>query len=163
MRLPFRKIIIAAVVLLNLPVCAFGAASEYRLQGKTMGTTYLIKVAAREKILLAPLQARIDLLLEQINQSMSTYLEGSEISRFNRFGQTNRPFAVSQDFLKVMLAAREIHDLTQGAWDGTVKPLVNLWGFGRSGPIAKVPLRKEICRHWKGSGSSTSVCRPKVI
>ncbi len=161
MRYRFQTIFSVALLLLLLPTCVPGAPEEYRLRGKTMGTTYLIKVVTPSQIQSAPLQAHIDELLEQLNQSMSTYLEDSEISRFNRWAETSRPFAVSEDFLKVMLAANEIYSLTQGAWDGTVNPLVNLWGFGRSGPIEKVPPRQEVVQALQKVGFHRIEVSPK--
>ena len=52
--------------------------------------------------------------------------------------------AVSDDFLKVLQVARKIYGLSAGAWDGTVKPLVNLWGFGNARPVEKAPSEEEI-------------------
>lgn len=109
-----------------------------------MGTTYHIKVVAPRSEKTAPLQADIDTLLEAVNQSMSTYLNDSEISRFNAFDETDTDFPISAHFLRVMLTAREIYDLTHGAWDGTVNPLVNLWGFGRGGNLNHLPTDDEI-------------------
>ena len=124
----------------------FGGVKEHRLAGRTMGTTYHIKIIAppSKDADMDTVRKRIDRRLEQLNQSMSTYRSTSEISRFNKLTTAGQPFVVSPDFLKVMLAADAIHDLTAGAWDGTVHPLVNLWGFGRSGSIEKVPSHEEI-------------------
>jgi thiamine biosynthesis lipoprotein len=121
------------------------AANELLLSGATMGTTYHVKVAAAESGKgTNSLQARIDQRLEQLNQSMSTYRFDSEISRFNRLKSIDTRFEISDDFLAVMLAGDAVYRLTDGAWDGTVSPLVNLWGFGPSGRIDKVPSRQAI-------------------
>lgn len=124
----------------------FSGVKEHRLTGRTMGTVYHIKIIAppSKDADMDAVQKRIDRRLEQLNQSMSTYRSTSEISRFNKLTTAGRPFAVSSDFLKVMLSAEAIHELTSGAWDGTVHPLVKLWGFGRSGPIEKVPSVADI-------------------
>ena len=100
------------------------------LTGRTMGTTYHISLVTDAADAREALQARIDQRLERINQSMSTYRPESEISRFNKRETTDRDFPVSTDFYTVMTAAAQIHRLTGGAWDGTVYPLVKLWGFG---------------------------------
>lgn len=118
--------------------------TEHPLNGKTMGTAYHIKVVAPRSEKTEPLQADIDALLDAVNQSMSTYLKDSEISRFNAFEETEGPFPISAHFLRVMLTAREIYDLTHGAWDGTVNPLVNLWGFGSDGNLDHLPTDDEI-------------------
>jgi thiamine biosynthesis lipoprotein len=123
-----------------------GSAKEHLLTGATMGTTYHIKIIAPRTDEMAAVQKRIDLRLEEINRSMSTYRNESEISRFNNLADIGTPFAVSADFLKVMQAADDIYDLTTGAWDATVYPLINLWGFGRSGPIAVAPSQTAITK-----------------
>ena len=98
------------------------------------------------------LKEKIDNRLQTINQSMSTYLPDSEISRFNAIQDTREKLAVSDDFLQVMLAARDIYEKTGGAWDGTIKPLVNLWGFGNTRQTHQVPdeaeIKKQMC--WIG-------------
>lgn len=125
--------------------CTGSSASEVRLlTGRTMGTTYHIKVVSNLPGAMAQLQERIDQRLVQINRSMSTFLDDSEISRFNQWRDTDKPFTVSEDFLKVMLVADGLYQVTRGAWDGTVNPLINLWGFGRSGVVDKVPASSAI-------------------
>jgi thiamine biosynthesis lipoprotein len=112
---------------------------EHLIEGRTMGTTYQVKVVAGSFGSVEGLKAKIDRRLEEINRSMSPYLLDSEISRFNRFRQAGKEFPVSGDFLRVMTAAAEIYRLSEGAWDGTVNPLVDLWGFGRAGRPGKAP------------------------
>ena len=75
---------------------------------------------------------------------MSTYKKDSEISRFNELKQTGRAFEISDDFYRVMRAARTIFELSEGAWDGTVNPLVDLWGFGRAGRQVAAPQKQKI-------------------
>ena len=79
-----------------------------------MGTTYQVKIVAGYFKSMSGLKEKIDNQLQVINQSMSTYLPDSEISRFNARENTRDKLAVSDDFLQVMLAARDI----------TRKPLV---------------------------------------
>jgi thiamine biosynthesis lipoprotein len=117
---------------------------ELRLTGRTMGTTYQVKVVTGWFQSGAGLQREIDRRLVAVNRSMSTYDPDSEISRFNALTAVDQPFAVSDDFYKVLQAAAELHRLTEGAWDGTLDPLVNLWGFGRSGSVDQVPDEAEI-------------------
>ncbi|MEJ2157526.1 MAG: FAD:protein FMN transferase [Desulfobacteraceae bacterium] len=140
------------IVLIGLTVSAFTDTREYLLEGRTMGTTYHIKIVAPPSADMAAVRVKIDRRLEQLNQSMSTYRKESEISRFNRLAETGKPFAVSPDFLKVMRVAGAIHDVTGGAWDGTVYPLIKLWGFGRSGPIHEVPSDAAIGKALKDVG-----------
>lgn len=132
------------IILIGLTCSAFTGTKEHLLVGRTMGTTYHIKIIAPPSADMAAVQQRMDRRLEKLNQSMSTYRKDSEISRFNRLSDIETPFSVSADFLKVMLVADAIHEVTGGAWDGTVHPLIDLWGFGRSGPVDKVPSRSAI-------------------
>jgi thiamine biosynthesis lipoprotein len=117
---------------------------EHLLDGRTMGTTYHIQVVTGTFGSVVGLQEKIDRRLDEINRSMSPYLKDSEISRFNRFSQVGGDFPVSWDFLQVMKAAAQIHALSAGAWDGTVNPLVDLWGFGRAGQQDRVPPPEKI-------------------
>jgi thiamine biosynthesis lipoprotein len=126
---------------------------EHSFQGRTMGTTYHIKVVATGLRSVAALQAEVDALLEFINASMSTYRPDSEISRFNAHKVSGQPFAISADFLQVMQTAGEIYRLSEGAWDATVLPLVELWGFGRSAAARQtLPSPSEINQALKQVG-----------
>jgi len=110
-----------------------------------MGTTYRVKVTIEESgVDLDELKSKIDKRLDEINKSMSTYDYMSEISRFNRTTDTTKFFQISEDFYEVMLKSKELYDLTHGAWDGTVNPLVDLWGFGQSEKPRDIPSDKEI-------------------
>lgn len=125
-------------------ITACGKPTEHLFSGNTMGTTYHIKVVASRSMDSAKVQAKVDQCLERVNQSMSTYRADSEISRFNALTGIDTPFQASPDFLRVMLWAREVYQVTGGAWDGTVNPLVNLWGFGRKGPLQRIPTGDEV-------------------
>jgi thiamine biosynthesis lipoprotein len=74
---------------------------------------------------------------------MSVFMEESEISRFNRM-KSGENFFITPDFLHVMAVSRKIFELSDGAWDATVCPLVDLWGFGRTNKERRVPTKKEI-------------------
>jgi thiamine biosynthesis lipoprotein len=140
----FRKLRWTLALWLICCTAAEAAQNEHLIAGRTMGTRYHIKVVADDAQTIPLLRQRIEQRLEQINQSMSTYRPDSEISRFNALRQSGKPFAVSNDFLQVMQAGQHVHRLSQGAWDGTVRPLVTLWGFGRGGPIDRMPSAQAI-------------------
>lgn len=101
---------------------------EYLLQGNTMGTTYNIKVVG-ENLDSGKLQQGIDEKLKQLNQEMSTYIADSELSKFNR-STSLEPVKVSTGLARVVKEAMRLGELSNGALDVTVGPLVNLWGFG---------------------------------
>ncbi len=145
-----KKIIPCILSLLLLTGC--GAEKEVVFDGTTMGTTYQVKIVAGYFKNTSGLKEKIDGRLQAINQSMSTYIPDSEISRFNAMQDTREKLAVSNDFLEVMLAARDIYEKTGGAWDGTIKPLLNLWGFGSTRQTHQVPDEVEIKKQmgWVG-------------
>ena len=126
-----------SVCLLALPhlACAPSSREEGRqthvLRGATMGTYYVVKIATEElsEERTRELQTVIERQLDDVNAKMSTYLDDSEISRFNRHRETT-PFELSEATFEVMREALEIAELTGGALDLTVGPLVNAWGFG---------------------------------
>jgi FAD:protein FMN transferase len=116
------------------------------LTGFTMGTVYTVKLAeAPPGIDVETLHAEIDQRLQQINARMSTYLHDSELSRFNRH-QEDTWFEVSAETAAVVAAAQQVSRLTDGAFDVTVGPLVNLWSFGPEPGSARVPAEAEIER-----------------
>lgn len=94
------------------------------IQGLTMGTYYNIIYLDEKGI---SYQNKIDSLLEVWNMALSTYIPGSEISRFNR--DTVHIFKSSY-FYPVLIASQRVYTVSGGAFDPTVMPLVNAWGFG---------------------------------
>jgi thiamine biosynthesis lipoprotein len=118
---------------------------EIKFSGKTMGTTYHMTVVGSYFTAVAPLQNAVDERLEAINASMSTYRPDSEISRFNQMQRVDTPFPISNDFQEVMQVSRQLFQMTQGAWDGTLDPLIDLWGFGRTQRSKdRVPTAEDI-------------------
>ena len=106
-------------------------AGKISLSGKTMGTTYNVTYLDEES---RDLQSSIDSLLEVFNQSLSTYIPDSELSTFNSRDTLNFELPY---LLKVVEASKKVYDNTNGAFDPTVGPLVNIWGFGPGGPELK--------------------------
>mgnify|MGYP005836509309 CR=1 FL=1 len=129
--------------LLGLLSCAEKAPVQF--EGRTMGTSYLVKIADFSKQTHQPqtVQSKIDSVLILVNGQMSTYLPNSEISRFNRPDYEGAMF-VSPAFMQVLCTARQIYDESHGAFDPTVGPLVNLWGFGPKGMIDRPPPQAAI-------------------
>lgn len=136
--------LIAAAAAAWLATASCDGRREHRLAGRTMGTTYHISVVSGPFGSVAGLQAKIDRRLEEVNRSLSPYLPDSEISRFNRLTEAGRAFPVSEDFHRVMVAAARVYTLSEGAWDGTLDPLVDLWGFGRRGAVDRAPEPERI-------------------
>ncbi|MFV0277047.1 MAG: FAD:protein FMN transferase [Parahaliea sp.] len=115
-----------------------------KLGGPTMGTswsaTYLPGAESEpDNTLAAGLQATLD----AVDASMSTYRDDSELRRFNR-AEVGIWQPVSAEFLKVLAAALAIGAASEGAYDVSVAPLVNLWGFGPGRGAAKPPAPERI-------------------
>ena len=106
-------------------------ARQIEFSGLTMGTTYNIKIvpskATTSSIKL--IKQKVDSVLISINYQMSTYLFDSEITQFNNHESTVS-FPISNDFTFVVERALYWSELTDGAFDITLVPLLYLWGFG---------------------------------
>ncbi len=115
----------------------------HSITGATMGTSYSVKVVAPVSAELSELQSGIQTALDRIESRMSTYRNDSELSRFNR-SEPGSWFEVSEETAAVVALGLEISRQTQGAFDMTVGPLVNLWGFGPGNAISKTPSEQQI-------------------
>lgn len=112
-----------------------------------MGTRYHITVMTTPSVTLseAELQQAIDEQLRLLNQQLSTYLTDSELSQLNN-AFVNEAQSVSANLFDVLMLSLELGWLSNGAFDITVGPLVNLWGFGPGGieQQARVPNESDI-------------------
>lgn len=147
-----KKTLFTIIVALLAPlVVSCDLKKEMEFSGKTMGTRYHIKVMTGYFFRSEALKKKIDRRLEEINQSMSTYRQESEISRFNRHTAPSG-FEISRDFQKVFTVGAKIFGQTEGAWDGTILPLIRLWGFDRPEIQKTLPQSQEIERTLRNLG-----------
>jgi thiamine biosynthesis lipoprotein len=140
----------AFLALFSLLAVAQAQASEMpdgslaTLHGTTMGTTYVVRIAHMPPGFgTAQLQTGIERVLDSIDRQMSTYRPDSEISRFNAKRSTAW-IDVSRDTELVIAEALRISRLADGAFDVTVAPLVDLWGFGAIHPSQRIPAAEAI-------------------
>jgi thiamine biosynthesis lipoprotein len=133
------------VVLMLLSACSEPREPLQVIQGKTMGTTYTVKIAQNEErdFLLPALKVEIDEALINVNALMSTYDPNSELSQLNR-AEAGVSFNISEQTNYVLLEALRLSELSQGRLDVTVGPLVNLWGFGPDKRPDIVPSEEEL-------------------
>ncbi len=105
---------------------------QVALSGETMGTTYHVKIVVPESETPDPqtLKKEIDQDLEAFNQLLSTWDPDSEISKFNLHDSSD-PFPVSPATLEILKTSFELFEQSEGAFDPTVGPLIELWGFGK--------------------------------
>ena len=114
------------------------------LNGYTMGTNYLIRVIASDKTQATEtLAAIIEESLADLDQRFSTYLDSSEINQFNNHTGDDW-FEISPAFLNILQQGIRISELSNGAFDMTIGPLVDLWGFGPSHSQETLPRQTEI-------------------
>lgn len=123
------------------------AIEQVHLSGPTMGTTYNVKYLndVEQAPEVQDIQQEIDRLLEQVNDQMSTYRKDSELSQFNQH-QANSPFSVSPEMILVVNEAIRLNQVTKGALDVTVGPLVNLWGFGPEARPDIIPTDDDLAQ-----------------
>lgn len=99
-------------------------------QGPAMGTVWNGKLAGPlAEGLAGRSSAAVAAALDAVVARMSTYLDDSELARFNRLA-SGTPLAVSRETLEVFALARDVSAATGGAFDVTVAPAVDAWGFG---------------------------------
>lgn len=116
-----------------------------QLSGYTMGTTFRLQfIGIPDNAGVNQIEDDVARLLERLDREIfSTYAEQSELSTFNR-APIGQPVKVSGELLEVVLLAREVSEFTGGAFDVTVGPLVNLWGFGPQMTQDQVPSDEQI-------------------
>jgi FAD:protein FMN transferase len=109
-----------------------------------MGTTYSVRAARLPRAVSeGRVRATLASVLARIDTSMSGYRRDSEIARFNA-SRSTRWYEVSADLAEVVAVALQVSAQSRGALDITVAPLVELWGFGPSGPRSDVPAEQEV-------------------
>ncbi len=126
-----NRLLIVFLILIGFAGCTnlpgTGEKNYMSIRGLTQGTTYMVKYSSSDSTNYHPY---IKNILENIDSSMSTYRDNSIISRINRNEDSVR---VDEHFKAVYQTAQKVSRLTDGAFDITVGPLVNAWGFGPSG------------------------------
>jgi thiamine biosynthesis lipoprotein len=118
--------VVAGVLLWHRSQAVINPAWEQTTMGTDCHITLASKMSKRE---LMALRTKIDSALDDVNRRMSTWQPDTEISMFNAF-ESSDPFPISPDFAEVVQSALAYSKLTDGAFDPTVKPLVDYWGFG---------------------------------
>jgi FAD:protein FMN transferase len=115
------------------------------LSGSAQGTTYEIKYRAGNSVLS---EAELKALFSRVDQSLSLYNPESQISVFNR---SEKEITCDQYLLPVIHKSLEVCRQSNGAFDITVKPLVDLWGFGANGKKT-IPSKADIRKVLSNTG-----------
>lgn len=142
------------------------------LRGETMGTTWSVKAPLEADAIPAVRQA-VEGLLENLVRELSAWEPHSALSRFNSAQQGWHQ--LPESLCAVLARALEIAKETEGAYDPTIWPLVELWGFGPAGAIGlpqgsaiaeakrrcgfcRVGLDRAARRAWQPGGAGIDVC-----
>lgn len=121
-----------------------------KFEGKVMGTTYHVSYFGTW--LSSPVKQvsqEVFNALNAVDMSMSTYREQSELMAFNRW-PLNKPMTASPGLVNLIKESQTVSVLSKGAYDVTVGPLVNLWGFGpppQDSKAAKEEKNKDASNH----------------
>ena len=110
-----------------------------------MGTDYTISIVnQKNKIVdVQLLQHQVDSLLIEVNNIFSNYIDSSEINNINRHLST-KSMNISPEMAEVMGTAIMIYELSGGKFDITIKPLMDIWGFGEDYDTSQFPSDKLI-------------------
>ncbi|NPA37998.1 MAG: FAD:protein FMN transferase [Chlorobi bacterium] len=130
--------ILLTLTVLFLNSCGEKSKSYFRDEGLIFGTTYHIIYEYSKDI-----HNDIKKELDDFNMSLSTYEKNSVISKVNR----NEDVELDNYFIRCFKKAKEVSEKTEGAFDITVAPLVNAWGFGfsKKDSVSKELIDSLIC------------------
>jgi len=121
-----------------LSACGNGDSLE-NITGPTMGSTYSIKYVRQAGLpAAAGVQVEVETILAEVDRQLSTYRSDSDIERFNQL-PANRCQAMPPSVLELVRVGEQLSEQSDGSYDLTVEPLLNLWGFGPQARDEKVP------------------------
>ncbi len=146
----YSKVFFTGLVIIFLSTCqpesppASPNMEIWKFSGSSMGTSYHVSVrVSAGSVTRKQLQQGIKNTIDTVDRQMSTYKPNSELSLFNRRRSTSwQP--LSPALFKVLSVAQQVSKLSDGAFDITVAPLVDLWGFGPSPSPDRLPTATEI-------------------
>jgi FAD:protein FMN transferase len=133
------SILVLVLAAVGVAGCAVAPPVEETLiSGETMGSAWTVKVAGALPMPADRLQAGVQASFEAVDQALSTYRADSALSRFNADDRGDW-VDVDPELAAVMAYALSLAEASDGAYDITVGPLVNLWGFGPDPAAYRVP------------------------
>ena len=139
----YLKPVIAVALAAALTGCLFQDKVEV-FTGPTMGSTYTVKyVRSGDAPSKEALHGEVEVILGEVDKQLSTYRSDSDVERFNALPAGScEPMP---EMVRALVAAGEqLAADSEGAFDLTLEPLLNLWGFGPQGRGEKVPSTEDI-------------------
>lgn len=154
-----------ALAVAALAGCSFQNEEKiWEISGSIFGTRYHINVVLPEdEQRLQDLAQGIEQKLNQVDQTMSTWKTSSELSRFNQRPDQSEWTALSGPLFEVIRRSQEIAEMTGGAFDVTIGPVVNLWGFGPQARPETLPEPDELARVLAKTGTEHLELDPQTL
>lgn len=151
MKLAVFQPVIAVAFATALTGCLHSEKVE-EFGGPTMGSTYSVKYVTGEGVADAlTLKTETEAVLAEIDRQMSTYRDDSVISAFNR-APAGSCMMVPAGMLEVVHMGLQLAQESGGAFDPTLEPLLNLWGFGPQARVERVPSAEQLAEARLRSG-----------
>lgn len=146
--------VLMTLALVALAGCSFEKPQQiWEIAGPVFGTRYHINVVLTDdEASLENLGEGITEVLEEVDASMSTWREDSELSRLNGREDQSDWIDISVPLHEVLATAVDVSSLTGGAFDITIGPVVNLWGFGPEARPDRVPDDDELAARLDATG-----------
>lgn len=119
-----------------------GNEQYFKSVGRIFGTYYAVTYDSDKD-----LTAEMEAVMDEVGKSLSTFDSASVISRINR---NDTLVTADKHFTKVFNKAKEVSEITGGAFDITVAPLVNLWGFGFAPAYDRDSIQVDSVRKFVG-------------
>jgi thiamine biosynthesis lipoprotein len=132
---------LALSLLLPFVACGSGRGEAHVETAEIMGSVFTVKIEGHDDPSAATGAAFDE--IRRIDRLLSTYKEDSEISDVNRRA-ASEPVTVGAAFWEVALASRRYHELSDGCFDPTIRPLMKTWGFTRR--EGRVPTDEELAQ-----------------
>jgi len=149
-----HRLLTTALALILLVAGLSGCDSreaELRLEGRTMGTTYTVQTIDCDSTECDSIGLQVDARLEELSQCLSHYDPESELSAFNNYPGTDW-FPVSTELATVVDYALAISKQSDGAFDISIGPAVDAWGFGPTAGIPAEPSEEQLAASLLHSG-----------
>jgi thiamine biosynthesis lipoprotein len=146
------KSVLLFILFTVLGSCARGVPAPIELVGTTMGTTWSVIFVHEGDPDPDAVRRVVQKQLDLVDRLMSHYRAESEVSAFNRL-ESPTPFPLSRETAAVVSTALEISELSGGALDITIGPLVDAWGFGPGGRTVDAPTEDDLATLLETTGS----------
>ena len=160
-----RRAALCLFCALIVAACGSGRLPQLELTGTALGTTFKVAIVdAPETLDAGALETQIVASIDAVDRLASTWRDDSELSQLNASPSIDW-ILVSRELCDMLDRALQISEATDGAFDVTVGPLVNLWGFGPDGPVSEPPSDDAIAQVMAAVGRDKieADCEAKLV